>query len=186
MFEPFFTTKPPGQGTGLGLAMVYGTARQHRGWVEVVSRDGEGTRIDVLLPAGPRGLGGRTERLRPGPGGQGFVLVVDDEVMIRDVARTMLEQAGYRVRTAGSSDEALAAVRAEPAPDVVMLDLTLPDRPGLDLFADLRAARPSARFVIASGSDPESGVPAGATGFLPKPFTRSALLDAIGRAKAAG
>ena len=183
VFEPFFTTKPAGEGTGLGLAMVYGTARQHGGWVEVVTRYGVGTRFDVFLP--PATAAAPTvDRAPPAPAAvrTGTVLIVDDEAMVLTVARTMLEQAGYRVRTAGTAAEAMAAVRYDPAIDVVVLDLTMPDRSGLDTFADLRAAIPGARIVIASGSAPEAGPLVGAAGFLPKPFTRAALLDAVGRA----
>src|SRR5437016_5837773 len=127
-FEPFFTTKPKGQGTGLGLATVYGIITRARGHVQVSSEPGSGTTFTILLPATGRGAVARQEPERAGCGGAGeTVLVVEDEPAMRDVTRRILSRNGYHVITASGGHEAIdiAANRAD-AIDVVLTDVVMP------------------------------------------------------------
>ena len=107
-------------------------------------------------------------------------LIVDDEPTVRTVARLMLERAGYAVEDAGDAAAALALVRTAARPfTVVLLDVTLPDRPGTELVPELRGLAPESRLVLTSGK-PEEDVPDhGADGYLPKPFTKEQLLAAV-------
>ncbi len=176
IFDPFFTTKDVGRGTGLGLATVQSIAHSHGGTVAVSSRVGEGTRFDIDLPAAPPS---------PAPAAApAAVLVVDDDPAIRDIARAVLELQGYAVVTAGTPDEAVALV-ADPrsAVGTVLADLVMPGVQGVELFARLRAAAPSARIVAVSGlghAMPADALRAlGVTLTLAKPFTGAQLLAAV-------
>ena len=138
LFEPFFTTKKAGQGTGLSLSEVYGVVKGHQGWIKGGNR--AGSRFDVpALPTGRRrNAAGGADHL-PAPtqraGGE-CVLVVDDEDMVRELARIVLERHGLRVLTAADGDEALAQYGAHGDEiDLVLLDYSLP---GTDRLAGLR------------------------------------------------
>ena len=195
VFEPFFTTKPVGQGTGLGLAMVHGIMTQHRGRVEVDSSVGRGTRFDLYLPRA--GMGAATALPRPAsaidcpldrtPMPQSRrqkILLVDDEMMIRELGRAVLESGGYTVVEAEDGEEALAAFRATDSEiDLVLLDLTMPKLSGQDTFRAMAAIDPRARILFSSGysSDDFAGIE-GACGLLPKPYRPQVLLDAVRRA----
>jgi two-component system cell cycle response regulator CtrA len=113
------------------------------------------------------------------------VLVVDDEPAIRVVARLMLERAGYAVEEAGDAGDAIRRVEEAERPfAVVLLDVTLPDRSGLEVLADLRRLSPRACVVLTSGRPEENLPDHGAEGFLPKPFTRDQLVAAVRAATA--
>ena len=108
VFEPFFTTKKPGEGTGLGLATVFGIVKQHRGWIDVQSAAGRGTDFRVFLPALATAEVVTQEAARPAPrGGTETILLVEDDPAVRELAREILEQRGYRVLEASSGAEAL-------------------------------------------------------------------------------
>src|SRR5690606_2562169 len=109
IFEPFFTTKGPGKGTGLGLSVVYGIVRQHAGLITVDSAPRIGSRFEVKIPlseVAPAST--RSKSLAPPPGGSETILVVEDEPMVRNLARNLMEQAGYQVIVACDGEEALA------------------------------------------------------------------------------
>jgi CheY-like chemotaxis protein len=154
LFEPFFTTKDIGKGTGLGLATVYGIAQQHAGWVEVASTLGAGTTFTIFLPAldvsakapgGGDGLGSHT--------GNETILVVEDEPMVRNLAKLCLVRCGYTVLEAGSGPEALnlwPAHRAEV--DLLFTDIVMPGgMTGRELAKRLVADKPGLRVVFTSG-----------------------------------
>jgi CheY-like chemotaxis protein len=201
VFEPFFTTKPVGHGTGLGLAMVHGIVRQHHGWLVCDSVPGRGTRFDVYLPAaGSRhdgSIGVRrvaTERrlppdpVTPPPGGAASytILLVDDEELIRELARSVLESAGYRVLEAGDGADAVELFRREHAQiDLVILDLMMPRVSGRDAFHAMTAIAPGVRVLFSSGysTDDLSDV-TGALGMLAKPYRPNELLGAAHEALA--
>ncbi|NDY41817.1 response regulator, partial [Dissulfurirhabdus thermomarina] len=131
IFEPFFTTKGPREGTGLGLAMVYGIVQNHGGHISVASRPGGGTTFRLYLPAAQE-TGGAAAETRPEPGpvealGRGeLILVVDDEEMIRELSTDILAPAGYRVVTAADGAEALERLGEEAEIQAVLLDIIMP------------------------------------------------------------
>jgi len=185
VFEPFFTTKPVGEGTGLGLAVVYGIVRQHDGFIDVASAPGEGTRFTVHLPAiessalvcaeSPRGtaLGGRET-----------ILVAEDEVALRRLTERLLTGLGYTVILAEDGTEALeifAARRDEI--DLLLLDLVMPRKGGREVYAGVRAAGSDVPVVFMTGY--AAGVAPRALGegtecrVLYKPYDIEALGSAV-------
>jgi two-component system cell cycle sensor histidine kinase/response regulator CckA len=192
IFEPFFTTKGVGKGTGLGLAMVQSIIEQHAGWVECHSEVGKGTRFDVFLPRcelpaePPPALPPPAVTPMPRPDRVRTVLVVDDEAMIRDLARAVLETGGYRVLEAHDGEEAVEVFRGQAAAiDLVVLDLTMPRMSGRDTFRALVDIQPSARVMFSSGySADDLSDTTGVIGMLPKPYRPIELLSAVGRALA--
>jgi PAS domain S-box-containing protein len=188
MFEPFYTTKPAGQGTGLGLAMVFGIVKAHHGWIVVDSVPGEGSTFSVYLPAADVADYSIVEEVEPTVrGGNECILVVEDEEMLRNLAQGALERWGYRVLTAANGDEALAAYQKYAAEvDLVLLDLTMPRLSGLQVHESLRRINPDVRIVFTSGranqGDIDHLLEAGARGFLPKPYMPEELVQKVRQA----
>jgi PAS domain S-box-containing protein len=187
IFEPFFTTKDVGQGTGLGLAVVYGVARAHGGWVECSSTPGAGSRFDVYLPRGephdPAAGVTESKLLAQLDRGRGeVILVADDEPLVRAMARSALERQGYRVVLAADGAEAVEVFRTERAAGrvaLVVLDLSMPQLSGRQASQLIRKIDPHVPVLFASGH-PVTDLPADpGTGFLQKPYTPSALAAAI-------
>jgi PAS domain S-box-containing protein len=154
IFDPFFTTKEPGKGTGLGLAMVFGIIKQHRGWIECASEVDQGTRFDIYLPR----AGEDAMPVVPPPAsrtssrGTETILLADDEVMIRNLARAVLEQYGYEVLLAADGLEAVETYQRErDRIDLVILDLTMPRLSGRDALRQLLQIDPHVRVLLASG-----------------------------------
>ncbi|MFH1567250.1 MAG: response regulator, partial [Gemmatimonadota bacterium] len=179
VFEPFFTTKDVGAGTGLGLSTVYGIVRQHEGWVECRSRPQAGAVFALYLPV--------TAEVAPVPaapdggapsGGRETILVVDDEEAVRRTTARMLEHFGYRVLEAADGEAALALV-AQQAPDLVLLDLSMPGMPGPDVQRELRRVAPGVRVVLFTGYAAEGQDAAGADGVIQKPFTAPEMARAV-------
>ena len=154
LFEPFFTTKPPGVGTGLGMAMVYGLVRQHGGLVNVESAPGRGTAVCVYFPAATGAEAPARPRASPAPGvgGSETILLVEDESGIRRVAQRALERAGYRVLTAEDGIEALDVVRAHAREiRLVVSDVVMPRCGGPQLREAVLNAGHSMPFLFMSG-----------------------------------
>jgi len=150
-FEPFFTTKGQGKGTGLGLAQVYGFARQSGGTVRIVSAENEGTVITLYLPrttevADPVAI----ERLTQATGSRQRILVVDDDNDVRGVAAQMIEEIGYQVVAAASGSEALTEF-GRASFDLVLTDVVMPGMSGVDLARRIRAVAPAMPLLFASG-----------------------------------
>jgi two-component system, cell cycle sensor histidine kinase and response regulator CckA len=192
VFDPFFTTKGVGQGTGLGLAVVYGVAKAHGGWVDVTSAPGAGSRFDVFLPQGPttedRGRRGAAGRGAVPRGGGETVLVADDESAVRDLAKTALEMAGYRVLVAADGAEAVEVFRAAKGQvALAVLDASMPKLSGRQVFEEIRRLDPAVKVLFASGYH-SAGLQADAPGVraLNKPYTPSQLAAAVHEALAAG
>ena len=156
VFEPFFTTKPPGSGSGLGLAMVYGFVKQSRGHVTVSSEPGEGTTVRLYLPrhVAPEG-GERTLAPRPSDalrGGAETILVVEDDVMVRAVVVEQLRGLGYEVLEARDAAKAVAVLDAHGAVDLLFTDVVMPGgMSGAELASVARASQPGLRVVFTSG-----------------------------------
>ena len=191
IFEPFFTTKGVGQGTGLGLATVYGIVSGHGGAVTCSSEPGRGTDFDIYLPAAdrmePDSAPPEEEPVSPS-GGRETILLVDDEEAIREVGREWLSQAGYRVLTASTGEQALDVYRDQGGRDqggvdMVVLDMGMPGMGGGKCLEELIKIDPQVRILIASGYAAENRlnqvVAAGAKGFIDKPYRLSALMDNI-------
>ncbi|HEY4014708.1 MAG TPA: response regulator [Polyangiaceae bacterium] len=186
-FDPFFTTKPQAAPTsGLGLPMVYGTARNHGGSAEVESRKNEGTTVTLHLPCARAKAG--TDSAAPPSGPRAdlanrTVLLVDDEPSVRAVARRILERSGLRVRAAENGRRALDAWTAEGPFDLVVVDMAMPVMGGKELLLRLRRLAPTARVLVVSGftGDGEAAevMAAGALGFVEKPYTPSSLSRAV-------
>jgi PAS domain S-box-containing protein len=184
LFEPFFTTKEHGRGTGLGLSTVYGVVDAWGGAISVESVPGEGTVFTVDLPRHDRSpSGGGRVPVADLPGGDETVLVVEDEDVVRTLARRVLSQAGYTVLEASSGDEALALCAAHAGPiDLVLTDVVMPGLSGADVVAEATRLRPDARCLVMSGYPDDAvlgrGIPAG-TELLPKPFAPATLVRRV-------
>jgi PAS domain S-box-containing protein len=187
IFEPFFTTKAPGEGTGLGLAVVHGVIKNHEGAIVISSALGVGTTFGVYLPVfdGPPAL--ILHESDSVPRGKGeHILFVDDEEMLVSLGKLVLEDLGYRVTSMVDSVEALAAFRSQPEHfDLVITDQTMPRLSGAELATALLEIRPALPIILVTGySAGMTDEKARATGFresLPKPCPIPALGEAIRR-----
>jgi PAS domain S-box-containing protein len=192
IFEPFFTTKPAGQGTGMGLAMVYGTVKNHGGWILVESKEGKGTNFSVHLPRGEERplVDAGLPRLEP-KAEKARVLVVDDEALMRTTAKNQLAAMGFEVEAAASGPEAIDLYRgAKSTFDVVLLDLVMPGMDGCTCFNELKRLDPRVSVVLTTGYGNKDVVQRlisdGARSVLEKPYRSSALAEAIKSALSRG
>ena len=189
VFEPFFTTKGAGEGTGLGLATVYGIVKQSNGYVAVDSEPGRGTVVTVYLPRVPAGAGaetgGRPRRAEPAVrGGTETVLVVEDEEIVRSLVREMLESRGYTVVDARDGAEALALLSNRQAPvDLLVTDMVMPRMSGRELARRASELRPELSVLLVSGYAGDTATSQGplepGTAFLEKPFTAVELAQKV-------
>jgi len=155
-FEPFFTTKPTGQGTGLGLSMVYGFVKQSGGHVQLYSDVGRGTSVRLFLPAARPEPAAGPERnataLASPPGGRETILVVEDDPRVRRVAVARLNDAGYRTIEAANGAEAMARLDEHADIDLVFTDMIMPGgMTGVELAHKVRATRPGMKILLTSG-----------------------------------
>jgi len=188
VFEPFFTTKDARRGTGLGLAMVYGTVRNHGGAIVMDSKRGAGTRATIFLPlagdsAAPLRTSGVYRTVQAVRGG-GTILLVDDEDMIRRSVRRALVRLGYEVELASNGLEALEVIRSRRRElSLVILDLLMPVMSGEETFHKIRVFDPDLPILIASGYAQEDKVEellaAGARGFVEKPFDLARIAEEV-------
>jgi PAS domain S-box-containing protein len=185
-FDPFFTTKPLGAGTGLGLSMVYGFARQSRGQARIESELGRGARVSVILPrhVGEAEVGaGAAREIDPGARRSETVLVVDDETSIRMLVTELLAELGYAVIATGDGAEALKALRSNASIDLLVTDVGLPGgMTGRHLADAARALRPNLRVLFITGyaeSSALSDVRSPGVRVLAKPFPLDVLAAQI-------
>ncbi|MBC8086433.1 MAG: response regulator [Phycisphaerae bacterium] len=189
-FEPFYTTKGVGEGTGLGLAVVYGTVQQHSGHIAIESAPGKGTTIRILLPPSTAAK----DYVRPSsptpiraPGGRESLLLVEDEGAVRSVSARLLRRNGYDVLEAVDGVDAVEQMRNGRLDDIALLitDVVMPRMGGPDLVRALRQQRPALPVLLVSGYS-EAGIPqelllTPGTIFVEKPFSTDALLGTVRR-----
>ena len=184
VFDPFYSTKDLSQGAGLGLASVYGIVKAHGGFVDVSSPPGSGAGFDILLPIHALAAEPEAPTREKVTHGNETILIVDDDDLVLDVADRMLAALGYQTVTAGTVAEALSAYAQRTGGiDLVLLDMTLDDADGADVFHGIRAMNAAARVLIASGrsldEDAQALIDAGAVGFIQKPFGLRELSTAV-------
>jgi PAS domain S-box-containing protein len=186
IFEPFFTTKAPGKGTGLGLSTVYGIVKQMGGSIWVYSEVGKGTTFKIYLPVHidlPLAQADAPQAPQPALGGSETVLVVEDDPLVREAARRILQGVGYQVLLAGNGAEAMAVLDAErERVHLIVSDVVMPGMTALELLeATQRVA--STPILFMSGYTDNSvvnhGILEGQHPFLSKPFTPQALLRKV-------
>ena len=184
-FDPFFTTKPPGQGTGLGLATVYGIIQQAGGRLQIYSEPDVGSTFTVLLPATDQVISlAELSVDSPVRRGEETILLVEDEQALREVTRRILKGAGYRVIVAENGPKALAAASEHVGSiDLLLSDVIMPQMPGPQLAKRLLAERPSVRVLLMSGFaqpilDSGGHLDAGMA-LIEKPFSGPGLLAKV-------
>jgi nitrogen-specific signal transduction histidine kinase/ActR/RegA family two-component response regulator len=185
-FEPFFTTKSGSRGTGLGLSMVYGFARQSGGAVTIASEAGKGTTVSIYLPHAAREQLGAAVLSAPstGPNVSRTILVVEDEADVRNIVRRQLETLGHTVLVAEAATEALLLLQGPAAPELLVTDVVLASGlNGIELAAAARAARPNLPVIFMSGytavSEAQKRIRDAGAPLLSKPFTTEQLERAI-------
>jgi CheY-like chemotaxis protein len=182
LFEPFFTTKPVGQGTGLGLATVYGIVKQNKGFIVVDTELGQGTTFNVHLP---RDVAGAAHEIAPSVAepaarGKGVILLVEDEPGILRITATMLEKAGYTVLPALTPGEAMRLAReCRSEIDLLITDVILPEMNGRELARSVQALHPRIQRLFMSGYTADvvahHGVIDAGVNFIQKPFLMTEL-----------
>jgi CheY-like chemotaxis protein len=191
LFEPFFTTKAVGQGTGLGLATVYGIVQQNNGFINVYSEPGKGTSFSIYLPRykGEERQAKEEERDAPVPRGRETILLAEDEPVILEMTANMLEHFGYTVLTAGTPQEAIhKAKEHQGSIHLLMTDVVMPEMNGRDLAQNILNLYPDIRCLFMSGYTADiiahQGVLNEGVYFIQKPFSMSKLADKVREALA--
>jgi PAS domain S-box-containing protein len=183
LFEPFFTTKDVGEGTGLGLATVYGIVEQHDGLIHVTSEPGAGSLFDIYLPAVETTRSSAPSRASAAAAGvaQETILVADDDAQVRTATQRILQRAGYRVVTARDGLEAVRlATTTDDTLTLAILDLYMPGLSGPEALDQIRELTPSIRVLFSSGGTIEPSVsPPDGLPIVTKPYTHQELLDAV-------
>lgn len=184
VFEPFFTTKETGKGTGLGLSAVYGTVKEHNGMIRLESEPGEGTTFTILLPVVENQYESDIEDHSYSFTGHGVVLVIDDELLIRESISNLLQSMSYSVLTAGNGIEGVEIYKDNmDTISIVILDMIMPKMGGRDTFFKLRELNPGLTVILSSGYARDNTVQdlikMGAEGFIQKPFRSSELAYAL-------
>jgi len=185
IFDPFFTTKKLGEGTGLGLSVVYGIVKNHDGHIGVTSTPEQGTTFDIYLPccSGPADIA-EVSSTEPIAGGRERILFVDDEKTLVDLAFKTLTDLGYHVTACNDSREALKFFRDNPDGfDLIITDMTMPHLSGSELSRQIVGIRPQQRIILCTGYsefiNSEKAVQMGIKDFILKPLSRKTLAAVV-------
>jgi PAS domain S-box-containing protein len=183
IFEPFFTTKGPGHGTGLGLASVYGIVRQHEGWLEVETAEGQGSAFYVFLPVVPIPADATPSAKEAIPHGRETLLFVEDNPVSLEMGEILLSDLGYTVLTAADGIEALAVFRTHPNIAMVLTDAIMPRMGAAGLIPALREINPDIKVLVSTGYAPDEIRRTldhlGVGGYIRKPFSQADLATAV-------
>lgn len=183
IFEPFFTTKGVGEGTGLGLAVVYGIVCSHHGWINVQSQPGQGSVFQIYLPASEKEALNQQCVTESVAGGHGTILVVDDEPVVLKLACDILAHYGYHTLTAHDGEEAIRVFQERMSEiDLVLLDLTMPKLNGLECARRLRALNSAIPIIASSGYSiyTREKLDGEVAAFVPKPYYPRELARTVG------
>ncbi len=184
IFEPFFTTKGEGKGTGMGLAAVWDTVKQHKGFINVNSRIGSGTTFELVLPEIPDN--NIVRKIEKKAHGKGRILLVDDEEIVRILGGQMLNDLGYKVVTSNNGYEGVTLFEKEHDDiDLIILDMIMPKMSGREAFLNMKRIDPEVKIIIttgyASGNEVREVLKMGALGVMKKPFYLEDLSSLIGK-----
>ena len=185
IFEPYYTTKEQGKGTGLGLAVVYGLVKDHRGDITVISEVDKGTTFTVYLPLTEKKKNiASVNMLETLDGGHERILLVDDEASVLRLEKQMLERLGYQVTVRNCSKEALEVFKSDPnAYDLVVSDMTMPNITGDQLAKEIMSIKPNIPIIICTGYseklNQETAHAQGISGFLKKPVEKTVLAKMV-------
>jgi len=187
IFEPFYTTKEVGKGTGMGLASVYGTVRNHGGSISVYSEvgHGHGTAFRIYLPLAEDVRNDENANTRSNPTtGTARILLVDDEGVIRELAAEMLRGWGYKVTVCNDGKEAVKFYESSwQNIDLVILDMVMPELGGRDTFIAMREINPDVRAILSSGysinGEAQAILDEGVMAFVGKPFSQAELSEKV-------
>jgi two-component system cell cycle sensor histidine kinase/response regulator CckA len=185
IFEPFFTTKEMGRGTGLGLASVYGIVKGHGGFIDVESEKGKGTTFRIYLSATDKPVARNgAEVHEPIKRGSETILLVDDEQMMLEIGRDLLQTMGYRVITARDGEEAVEVYRGRRGEiDLVLLDIVMPKMGGGQAYDCMKAMNPEVKVLLLSGysidGEATQILERGCNGFIQKPFNLEQLSRSV-------
>ncbi len=181
IFEPFFTTKEVGKGTGIGLSMVYGTIKQHNGFIEVKSEPGRGTEFRIYLPVAEAGVEASAKSEESVDGGTETILLAEDQEDVRMILKSTLEEFGYNVITATDGEDAVKKYgENKDRVDAVILDMVMPRKNGKEAYEEIKKIRQDVRVMFTSGYAPEimktKGVVGQDVSFISKPVSLSDFL----------
>lgn len=184
IFDPFFTTKEMGRGTGLGLSSAYGIINNHGGYIDVKSQKGQGTTFSIFLPASEKDVERIVKNVERITKATGTILLVDDESVILEVGRDMLEAIGYRVMMADKGKKAIELYRKKQDEiAIVVLDLLMPAMGGGEVYNRLKEINPYVKVLLSSGYSVDGEateiLKRGCNGFIQKPFRMNELAEKI-------
>ena len=184
IFEPFFTTKELGRGSGLGLASVYGIIKGHGGYIDVESKEGQGSIFSIYLPASEKSIRKTSKIPQRIVEGNENILLVDDEALVINVGAQLLEKLGYTVLEAHGGREAVKIfMDANHSIDMVILDMVMPDMGGSEVYDRIKVINPNVKVLLSSGysidGEATEILKRGCEGFIQKPFSMEDLSKKI-------